>query len=121
MATTGRELDERKAAILRAVVAHFVRTGEPVASKTLVERYRLQVSAATVRNELAALEEAGYIYQPHTSAGRIPTDQGYRFFVDAWGSHVKLPTQEALRVRSFFGEPRFELEEALRETASLLS
>ena len=84
-------LDARKAAVLRAIVSYYVGSGEPVGSRTIVERGRLDVSPATVRNEMAALEEAGLIYQPHTSAGRIPTDSGYRYFVDTWGSNVRLP------------------------------
>ena len=114
-------LGDRRAQILRALVSHYVTSGEPVGSKTLVDRYRLGVSAATVRNELHALEEAGLIYQPHTSAGRIPTDAGYRFFVDRFAGGGKLPEKEAKQVRSFFIEPRWELEDALRQTASLLS
>jgi heat-inducible transcriptional repressor len=114
-------LGDRGAQILRALVSHYVTSGEPVGSKTLVDRYRLGVSAATVRNELAALEDAGLIYQPHTSAGRIPTDAGYRVFVDKFAGGGKLPDKEARQVRSFFIEPRWELEDALRQTASLLS
>ena len=76
-------LDERKAAVLLAVVRAYVRVGEPVGSRSVVDEAGLSVSSATVRNEMAALEEAGYISHPHTSAGRIPTDKGYRFFVDA--------------------------------------
>ena len=114
-------LGERRAQILRALVSHYVTSGEPVGSKTLVDRYRLGVSAATVRNELASLEEAGLIYQPHTSAGRIPTDAGYRAFVDRFAADGKLPDKEAKQVRNFFIEPRWELEDALRQTASLLS
>ena len=119
--STFGDLGERRASILRAVVSHFVSSGEPVGSKTLVERFSLGVSSATVRNELAALEEMGYIYQPHTSAGRIPTDSGYRFFVDAWGTDPKLSSRDKQEVQRFFGEPRWELEDALRQTASLLS
>jgi heat-inducible transcriptional repressor len=115
------DLDDRKASILRAIVSHYVRSGEPVGSKTLVESYKLNVSPATVRNEMGALEEAGYIYQPHTSAGRIPTDTGYRFFVDTWGRNVKLPADQARQVERFLGEPRWELEDSLRQTAGLLS
>ncbi|MGQ0679520.1 MAG: heat-inducible transcriptional repressor HrcA [Actinomycetota bacterium] len=81
-------MDARKAAIMRAIVREYVKTGQPVASKTLVDRYRLQVSAATIRNDMGVLEELGYIVQPHTSAGRIPTDQGYRWFVDNWPGHT---------------------------------
>lgn len=121
MSLHGEALDERKAKVLRAIVSHYVMSGEPVGSKTLVERFRLGVSPATVRNDMAMLEEAGYIYQPHTSAGRIPTDVGYRFFVDAYADGAKLGPREARTVASFFGRPRWELEDALRETATLLS
>jgi heat-inducible transcriptional repressor len=114
-------LADRRARILHALVSHYVRSGEPVGSKTLVERYNLDVSPATVRNEMSALEELGYISQPHTSAGRIPTDIGYRYFVDRWSVGARLPARDARVVETFFGEPRFELEDALRETASLLS
>lgn len=118
---TEPKLGDRRGRILRALVSHYVTSGEPVGSKTLVDRYDLGVSPATVRTELAALEEAGLIHQPHTSAGRIPTDAGYRFFVDRYASDGKLPPREVRRVRTFFGEPRWELEDALRHTASLLS
>ncbi|MDQ4027374.1 MAG: heat-inducible transcriptional repressor HrcA, partial [Actinomycetota bacterium] len=107
--TPEHELDARKAAILRAIVSHYVRFGEPVGSKTVVERFPLRVSPATVRNEMALLEDAGFIFQPHTSAGRIPTDAGYRYFVDEWTTGSKLPANESRRVRTFFGEPRWEL------------
>jgi heat-inducible transcriptional repressor len=121
MTTESRGLEPRKAQVLRALVGHYVRSGEPVGSKTLVEQYDLKVSSATVRNDLAALEDAGLIYQPHTSAGRIPTDAGYRMFVDSIQSSGKLAPQEARRIRQFFSEPRWALEDALRETATLLS
>jgi heat-inducible transcriptional repressor len=114
-------LDDRKAAILRAIVSHYVRFGEPVGSKTLVTGYGLSVSPATVRNEMMALEEAGFIYQPHTSAGRIPTDTGYRHFVDTFDEDIRLSAPEARRIQHFFGEPRWELEDALRQTATFLS
>ena len=75
-------LDDRKLAVLRAIVTDYVQNSEPVGSKALVERHRLDVSSATIRNDMAALEDEGYLMQPHTSAGRIPTDKGYRLFVD---------------------------------------
>src|SRR5919202_4517615 len=121
MNLAGEPLDDRKARVLRAIVSQYVMSGEPVGSKTLVDRFRLGVSSATVRNDMAALEDAGFIYQPHTSAGRIPTDSGYRFFVDMYTDDAKLTSREARSVRAFFGRPQRELEEALRETASLLS
>ena len=73
-------LDDRKMQVLRAIVTDYVASREPVGSKALVERHQLGVSPATVRNDMAVLEEEGYIAQPHTSAGRIPTDKGYRLF-----------------------------------------
>lgn len=114
-------LSDRRGLILRALIRHYVRSGEPVGSKTLVEHYNLGVSPATVRNEMSALEEAGFISQPHTSAGRVPTDTGYRHFVDAFADDVRLPAAEARRIDNFFDRPTFELEDALRQTAALLS
>ena len=75
-------LDDRKLDVLRAIIEDYVSTQEPVGSKALVERHQLGVSPATVRNDMAVLEDEGFIAQPHTSAGRIPTDKGYRLFVD---------------------------------------
>lgn len=114
-------LDERKSAILRALVSHYVTTGEPVGSRTLVERFRLGISPATARHEMGLLEEAGFIYQPHTSAGRIPTDVGYRHFVDLHAGGARLSPGDARTIQRFFVEPRWEFEDALRQTASLLS
>jgi heat-inducible transcriptional repressor len=114
-------LDDRKSAILRALVSHYVTTGEPVGSKTLVDRFKLGISPATARHEMGLLEEGGFIYQPHTSAGRIPTDVGYRHFVDSYTRGARLSAGDALRIRRFFVEPRWEFEDALRQTASLLS
>ena len=74
--------NDRRLKVLSAIVTDYVRTREPVGSKALVERYRLGVSPATIRNDMAVLEDAGLIYQPHTSAGRVPTEKGYRLFVD---------------------------------------
>ena len=74
--------EDRRLAVLRAIVEDYVATEEPVGSKALVERHGLNVSPATIRNDMAALEEEGYLAQPHTSAGRVPTDKGYRLFVD---------------------------------------
>src|ERR1700743_2938827 len=79
-------LDERKLAVLRAIVEDYVSTTEPVGSKSLVDRHRLDVSPATIRNDMAVLEDQGFIAPPHTSAGRIPTEKGYRLFVDRLSS-----------------------------------
>src|SRR3954462_1933369 len=77
------ELSKRKATVLHAVVEAYVATGEPVGSETIAERAHLGVSSATIRNEMSSLEEQGYLSHPHTSAGRIPTDAGYRHYVNA--------------------------------------
>ena len=77
------ELDERKVKILKAIVANYLETGEPVGSRTISKYTDLNLSSATIRNEMSDLEDMGYICQPHTSAGRIPTDAGYRFYVDS--------------------------------------
>lgn len=76
------DLDDRKKKILRAIIANYLQTGEPVGSRTISKMPELKLSSATIRNEMADLEELGYIVQPHTSAGRVPTDKGYRFYVD---------------------------------------
>ncbi len=94
-------LDDRKLAILRAIVTDYVSMREPVGSRALVERYRLNVSPATVRNDMAVLEEEGYITQPHTSAGRIPTDKGYRLFVDRLGQVKPLSPAERRAIATF--------------------
>lgn len=113
-------LDERRAAILRAIVQGYIRDGEPVGSKRLVEEYNLGVSPATVRSDMVALEEAGMITHPHTSAGRIPTDAGYRYFVDTLtGQQPLSPEQVAALEGLLLGSP--DLEELLRRTTSVLS
>lgn len=113
-------LDQRKAAILRAIVQDYVRDGEPVGSKRLVEDWDLGVSAATVRSEMAALEEAGFITHPHTSAGRVPTDLGYRYFVDSLaGTKTLRPEQRAALEGLLLGAT--DLEELLRRTTGVLS
>ena len=114
------DLDERKSAILRAVIAEYIDTAQPVGSSSVACAPGVAVSAATVRNEMAALELDGYLYQPHPSAGRIPTDKGYRFFVD----HLRSPSLRPLQrqqIREFFAKAHGELEEMLRATSSLLS
>jgi heat-inducible transcriptional repressor len=97
-------LDDRKLTILRAIVTDYVSMQEPVGSRALVERYALDVSPATVRNDMAVLEEEGYITQPHTSAGRIPTDKGYRLFVDRLGTVKPLSAAERRAIQGFMDE-----------------
>lgn len=119
----GRTLDRRKASILRAIVREYVKSGQPVASKTLVEKYRLQVSAATIRNDMAVLEELGYIVQPHTSAGRIPTDHGYRWFVDNWPgpSWPKIPDEDRRAIDVVLDAEFRGLDYTLDSTSQVLS
>ena len=89
------ELDNRKMTILKAIIRNYLETGEPVGSRTISKYTDLNLSSATIRNEMADLEELGYIMQPHTSAGRIPSDKGYRLYVDAM-MHILLATRAHL-------------------------
>lgn len=113
-------LDDRKLSVLRAIVADYVSSREPVGSKTLVERHSLGVSPATIRNDMAALEEEGYIHAPHTSAGRIPTDKGYRLFVDHLVQLRPLSNSERRAIESFLSGP-VDLDDAVERTVRLLS
>ena len=115
------ELGPRKVAVLRAVVEEYVRSGEPVGSETIAERSGLGVSSATIRNEMAALEELGYLTHPHTSAGRIPTDVGYRKFVDSLPPGGRLRDAQRRAIAAFFAETMLDLEEVLKGTTHLLS
>jgi heat-inducible transcriptional repressor len=112
--------DERRFQVLRAIVADYVSSNEPVASKGIVERHNLGVSSATVRNDMAALEEEGYIAQPHTSAGRIPTDKGYRLFVDRLSEVKPLSGAERRAIEAFLGGA-LDLDDVLRRSVRLLA
>jgi len=112
--------DERRFAVLRAIVADYVATQEPVGSKALVERHNLGVSSATVRNDMAVLEEDGYIAQPHTSAGRIPTDKGYRRFVDRINQVKPLSQAERKAIQEFL-DGALDLDDVLRRSVRLLA
>jgi heat-inducible transcriptional repressor len=114
-------LDDRKAAILRAVVEEYIETAQPVGSGHLSRSPGLDVSAATIRNDMAALERDGYLDHPHTSAGRVPTEKGYRFFVDNLDSPGMLGPSQRMQVKSFFAKAHGELEQMLAETSRLLS
>jgi heat-inducible transcriptional repressor len=114
------DLGGRKAAVLRVLVEEYVRTGEPVGSETIAERAALGVSSATIRNEMAALEELGYLSHPHTSAGRIPTDVGYRYYVDSLPSG-KLRETQRRAISEFYAEAMLDMEEILKGTTQLLS
>jgi heat-inducible transcriptional repressor len=112
-------MDERKAAILRAVIEEYIATAQPVASSKVAAG--LDVSSATVRNEMNELEREGYLSQPHTSAGRVPTDLGYRFFVDQLRAPTPLPTRDERAISDFFTESHRALEDMLSETSALLT
>lgn len=111
------ELDERKKKILKAIVSNYLETGEPVGSRTISKYTDLNLSSATIRNEMADLEEMGYIIQPHTSAGRIPTDAGYRFYVD----RLMEEKEEVEEVKSSLLERVDRMELLLKQVAKVLA
>src|SRR5512141_352049 len=114
-------LDLRSQAILRAVIEEYVTTAQPVGSQSLVERYRLGVSSATVRSVLAELEAAGLLGHPHTSAGRVPTEHGYRYYVESIVDSVPLPPVEQLMIRHQFGQVEYASEHWFRLAATTLA
>lgn len=115
------ELTHRQERILELVVRHYVEAGVPAGSQTLVEQYDLGVSSATVRNEFAALCELGYLMQLHTSAGRVPTEQGYRYFVQKLLGEFHLPILEQQMIRHQFHQARLDLDQWIRLAAAILA
>lgn len=116
-----QDLDPRKAAILEAVVTEYIGSAQPVGSHHVARSAGINVSSATIRSEMVALEREGYLSQPHTSAGRIPTDKGYRFFVDQLAEPGVLGPVQRQKVSSFFEQVHGEMEEMLERTSGLLS
>ena len=114
-------LDARQQAVLRAVIEEYVASAVPVGSATIVDRYRLGVSSATIRNVLAELEVAGYLTHPHTSAGRIPTDTGYRYFVESIVDAIPLPAVDQLLIRHQFGQVEYANEQWFRLAATTIA
>jgi heat-inducible transcriptional repressor len=114
-------LDARKAAILEAVVTEYIGSAQPVGSSHVAKASRVNVSTATIRSEMVALEHEGYLVQPHTSAGRIPTDKGYRFFVDHLAGPGVLGPAQRHQVQQFFDHVSGEMEEMLERASGLLS
>lgn len=112
------ELDERKEKILDAIIRNYLETGEPVGSRTISKYTDLNLSSATIRNEMADLEELGYIIQPHTSAGRIPSDKGYRFYVDHL---MQEKDREVTEMKEFVIEKTEKMEQVLKQVAKLLA
>lgn len=115
------EMDERKKKILRAIVQDYIATAEPIGSRTIARKFDLGVSPATIRNEMADLEELGLIEQPHTSAGRIPSDAGYRFYVDCLMDPPQLSEQEMRIVENDTAKRISEIQEVISHTSKLLS
>lgn len=113
-------LDKRKSYILATVVYEYIATAEPVGSQTLTQKYNLGVSSATVRNEMAELEAGGYLVQPHTSAGRVPSDAGYREYVDRLMQPEELGNEERRRIRDEMRDASRELDEIIENTTRLL-
>lgn len=113
-------LEERKLEVLRAIVEDFIYSNEPVGSKAIAERHNLGVSPATIRNDMAVLEDEGYITQPHTSAGRIPTNKGYRLFVDRLAQLKPLTSPERRAIQAFL-EGAVDLDDVLHRTVRLLA
>jgi len=114
-------LDDRKRAILCAVVQEYISTAQPVGSSHIAETPAINVSSATVRNEMAHLEHEGFLVQPHTSAGRVPTDKGYRYFVDHLTPPGALDEATTIQVGEFFSSAHGRLEEMLHQTSNLLA
>jgi heat-inducible transcriptional repressor len=116
----GSVLDDRKLAVLRAIVEDYVSTNEPVGSKNLVDRHNLDVSPATIRNDMAVLEDEGFIVQPHTSAGRVPTDKGYRLFVDRLSGVKPFSVAERRAIETFLAGA-YDLDDVVMRTVRLLA
>ncbi|WP_420453309.1 heat-inducible transcriptional repressor HrcA [Ilumatobacter sp.] len=114
-------LDDRKSAILAAVVQEYIATAQPVGSGSIAKAPSINVSSATVRSELSLLESEGFLIQPHTSAGRIPTDKGYRYFVDNMTRPGILDSSSSRQVGDFFSAAHLHLEEMLHQTSNLLA
>lgn len=115
------ELDKRKAFILATIVYEYINTAEPVGSVTLAQKYNLGVSSATIRNEMAELEAAGYLVQPHTSAGRVPSDSGYRTYVDRLMAPEPLEDGDSRRIQDHFREASLELDDVIDRATRMLS
>lgn len=114
-------LTERQQMILRAIIDNYIRSAEPVGSRTISKREDIGYSSATIRNEMADLEEMGYLEQPHTSAGRIPSNKGYRFYVDQLASMPFVQVEDASHIRRLFAERFYEFEQVMNQAASVLS
>ncbi len=114
-------MNDRQREVLAAIIELYTKTAEPVGSEALLERHHFPVSSATLRNDMLALEEAGYLYQPHTSAGRIPTDAGYRFYVEEMMGEKPLSKRDQVKLQEEFLKLQAKHTRTIRTTAKLLS
>ena len=114
-------LSERQKIILALIIREYIEKAQPIGSRRLVDDYSLTVSSATVRNEMLVLTEMGYLRQPHTSAGRIPTEKGYRFFVRQLMGHPELPSETKRTIVHQFYQAGFDVERWMRLAASVLA
>ena len=117
----GKDLSERKKLILKAVVESHIELGEPIGSKSLLQLPEIKCSSATIRNEMAELEEMGYLEQPHTSAGRVPSQLGYRFYVDQLLEHYAMTAGEINQINSILKSKTAELDQILLAASKLAS
>lgn len=115
------EMTPRRQAVLGLVIRSYIEKGQPIGSKAFVQGYGLDISPATIRNEMAALEEMGYLTHPHTSAGRVPTEQGYRYFVQHLLGDTELPLAEQHMIRHQFHQARMELDQWLSLAVAVLA
>ncbi len=115
------EMTPRRQAVLGLVIRSYVDRGQPIGSKAFVKGYALDISPATIRNEMAALEQIGYLTHPHTSAGRVPTEDGYRYFVEHLVGETELPPDEQLMIRHQFHQARLELDQWVRLAVAVLA
>ncbi len=115
------ELSARQQKILKLIVQDYVRTGRAVGSKSLIDRYKLDVSPATVRNEMGVLEELAYLQHPHTSAGRVPTDSGYRYYVEHLLGTPSVPVSEQIRIRHQFSQVEMQVAASMKLAAAVLA
>lgn len=113
--------NDRKLKILKVIIDDFIDTAQPVGSRTIAKKYSLGISSATIRNEMADLEELGYLIQPHTSAGRVPSDEGYRLYVDELMNQKKMGKSERQLIRGLLLNRVIEMEDVIHKSAKLLA
>src|SRR5690554_6516245 len=111
------ELSERRRQLLKAIIDEYIESAEPVGSEFIVEKYSLGVSPATVRNEMVALTQSGYLKQPHTSAGRIPTSLGLKTYINELMKEADLPVKDEVTIKESLWEQRFQFHKLLRQAA----